>query len=38
MLREEETRMWQEKQNNSMAEGAQENEQFGMEIDDYNTG
>ena len=33
MLLEEESEMWEEKENDSMDEGAQEDEQFEMEID-----
>jgi len=37
MLREEELEMWKEKENDSMDEGAQEDEQFEMEIDNRKT-
>jgi len=33
MLLDQELEMWKEKENNSMEEGAQEDEQFEMEID-----
>jgi len=38
MLLEEELEMWKEKENDSMDEGAQEDEQFEMEIDNKETG
>jgi len=38
MLLEEELEMWKEKQNDSMDEGAQEDEQFEREIDNEETG
>jgi len=38
MLLEEELEMWKEKENNSMDEGAQEHEQFEMEMDNKETG
>jgi len=37
MLLEEELEMWKEKENDSMDEGAQEDEQFEMEIDNGKT-